>query len=117
MITNKQKPNNGRAKSSAAARPELYEVTETESGEFEAVLPGLIDLETGFIVGTSNRRFKTKEEAELAYDTDYDEFINFGAKSKKAAVVPSLYEEEIVWDSISVDAACSGNPGIMGTRG
>jgi len=63
-------------------------------------------------------RFKTKEAAEAAYlnETGYVE--------KKAATtkptLSSLDEKvraQIILESISVDAACSGNPGVMEYRG
>ena len=63
------------------------------------------------------KSFKTKAEAEAAYNSSYDDYIAYGAKAKAPALLLTEYEDEIVWDSISVDAACSGNPGIMEYQG
>lgn len=63
------------------------------------------------------KSFKTKVEAEAAYSSNYDDYINYGAKAKAPSPLLTEYEDEIVWDSISVDAACSGNPGIMEYQG
>jgi len=55
--------------------------------------------------------FKTLEEAQnaLASGPSYS--------SKQKAVSTPSNTQGIVWQSISVDAACSGNPGIMEYRG
>ena len=47
----------------------LYDVIETDDGGFEAVLPGLFDKEKGLIVGTSHKRFESREEAEEAINS------------------------------------------------
>ena len=62
------------------------------------------------------KSFKSKEEADDAFLQSAQEFIS---KSKEPKVSKSFlnYKEEIVKDSISVDAACSGNPGKMEYRG
>ncbi len=65
--------------------------------------------------GAKYKSFKTKEAAEEALYEGAREHIGKDKKEK-----PSISEEErkkIVWDSISVDAACSGNPGKMEYRG
>lgn len=62
------------------------------------------------------KSFKTKEEAENAYHGNLSDYI--GANKKpKTTTLSSTEKENIVWDSISVDAACSGNPGIMEYQG
>lgn len=48
---------------------ELYNVTEIDDDNFEAVLPGLLDKEKGLLVGTSRKRFKSREEAEAAVES------------------------------------------------
>ena len=63
------------------------------------------------------KSFKNKEEAELAYASSYDDYIAYGAKPAKAKPLPIEFENEINWDSVSVDAACSGNPGVMEYQG
>jgi hypothetical protein len=47
----------------------LYDVIETDDGDFEVVLPGLFDKERGLIVGTSRERFESKEKAEAAIES------------------------------------------------
>jgi len=62
------------------------------------------------------KSFKSKEEAEAAYSGHFSESIKHKAKSKQR-IEDLEFSEEIIWDSISVDAACSGNPGKMEYRG
>lgn len=59
--------------------------------------------------GASFKGFKTKEEAEVAY---YGE-IKVKEKKETVSPVTSTYIQE----SLCVDAACSGNPGVMEYRG
>ena len=62
------------------------------------------------------KSFKNRQEAEEAYHgSNYEDNI-----TKKGAAIKvdfEKYKDEIEKDSISVDAACSGNPGIMEYRG
>lgn len=68
--------------------------------------------------GARYKSFKTLAEADDAYGSDSREFIGNG-KNKKPTQRPLSEEsrKNIVWDSIAVDAACSGNPGAMEYRG
>lgn len=62
------------------------------------------------------KSFKTKETAELAFSRPYEKT---DAKDKRAQI-SNLYldfKDEIVWNSVCVDAACSGNPGPMEYQG
>ncbi len=62
------------------------------------------------------KSFKTKEAAELAFSKPYEK----GDAKDKRAQISNLYlnfENEIEWNSICVDAACSGNPGPMEYQG
>ena len=64
------------------------------------------------------KSFKSRAEAEAAFHGNVSEHVDFsgrGAKPKK--VVSEAARQNIVWDSISVDAACSGNPGVMEYQG
>ena len=62
------------------------------------------------------KSFATKMLAEDAfYGSTYED--NIIRKSLKPKVNIKAFRHEIVEDSISVDAACSGNPGIMEYRG
>jgi ribonuclease HI len=71
------------------------------------------------IKGYPNARyksFKTLEAAQAAYEGAAADFI--GANKKPS--IERLSEDDkkdIVWDSISVDAACGGNPGVMEYQG
>lgn len=60
------------------------------------------------------KSFKTLKEAEEAFGSSATSYIN--KKSKSNAIKNELYNE-IIKDSISVDAACSGNPGIVEYQG
>lgn len=46
--------------------PRLYDITATEDGRFEVILPGLYDASREAIVGTTKQYFDTREEAEAA---------------------------------------------------
>lgn len=62
------------------------------------------------------KSFKSKEAAEKAFRESSSEHIGLGGK-KKTAPDFQAYKDEIDMNSISVDAACSGNPGLMEYRG
>ncbi|MEM6697130.1 MAG: ribonuclease H family protein [Bacteroidota bacterium] len=61
------------------------------------------------------KSFKTQAEAEEAFGGYYEDAID--RKVSKPTVVSEEAREKIVWKSISVDAACSGNPGKMEYQG
>jgi ribonuclease HI len=67
--------------------------------------------------GARYKSFKTLEEATKAYERPWSELIKTGAKTKnnkpKANSNPTYLPTE---NSLSVDAACSGNPGPMEYR-
>jgi ribonuclease HI len=71
---------------------------------------------TGY-TGAQYKSFSTLEEAKKAYNSNYEEY-----KGKKNSI-PSLTPEQLIkigqpnYHSISVDAASSGNPGIMEYQG
>ncbi len=72
--------------------------------------------------GARYKSFKTKEAAHNAYYNDnVHDHIDYGNKAKKSKPTISMLDEktraEINWESISVDAACSGNPGKMEYQG
>jgi ribonuclease HI len=56
------------------------------------------------------KSFDSLAEAEFAKNRNYYEFV---VKSSKTVTNKKESKENILKDSISVDAACSGNPGIM----
>jgi len=62
------------------------------------------------------KSFKSKEGAEKAFRESSSEHIGVAGKKKNAPDFEA-YKDEIEMNSISVDAACSGNPGLMEYRG
>ena len=60
------------------------------------------------------KSFKSKEEAEEAFG---DSFLDHYQKKSTIAITKKWDESKILRSSISVDAACSGNPGMMEYRG
>lgn len=74
------------------------------------------------VKGYPNARFKafsTKAEAQKALNSNFANHIGKGNPAKPATrpAGSKKTRDEIIWDSISVDAACSGNPGIMEYQG
>lgn len=65
--------------------------------------------------GAQYKGFVTLAEAEKAFKGKYSQYANFANKSKASNTSKS--KQNIVQNSISVDAACSGNPGIMEYQG
>jgi ribonuclease HI len=63
------------------------------------------------------KSFKTKEEAFAAYNGTYEENITRGKSKIRTASIRHEDNASIIKDSISVDAACSGNPGQMEYQG
>jgi len=65
--------------------------------------------------GALFKSFGTVQEAEKALKAGPKSFLSAGAsKAKPAGGTP---RSQIVWQSLSVDAACSGNPGPMEYQG
>lgn len=74
------------------------------------------------IKGYPNARYKSfssKAEAAAAYTGNFTDYIQSGSPSapKKPKVLDPEEAKNIIWDSIAVDAACSGNPGVMEYQG
>jgi len=63
--------------------------------------------------GAKYKSFKTRKEAEKALSDSYEKHIGKTAKAKKQL---NPNHGSIIKDSVSVDAACSGNPGTMEYR-
>jgi ribonuclease HI len=66
--------------------------------------------------GAKYKSFASKEEAEAAFHGNFRDHIGATAKKTATRARPETHPE-VDWDSWSVDAACSGNPGIMEYRG
>lgn len=99
---------------------------------WEGVTPGIYDswdkcqLQIKGYPAARYKSFKTMEEAEAAFRGNVSDHIDTrvlakgqapSSGSSKPTASPAMYKNEIVWDSISVDAACSGNPGVMEYQG
>jgi len=83
--------------------------------------PGIYDswtecqLQIKGYAGAKYKSFKTKSEATEAYRGAYQDHIK---KSKTGHTIKSISaNKDIIQHSLSVDAACSGSPGIMEYRG
>jgi ribonuclease HI len=61
--------------------------------------------------------FGTEAEAKKALLSPYWDYIGKGAKKKEIDESDKIKYGEPILESLSVDAACSGNPGIMEYRG
>jgi len=64
--------------------------------------------------GARYKSFKTLDEAKEAFGESSSDHIG---KNKSKSPKKIIDKSEIIWDSLSVDAACSGSPGIMEYRG
>ncbi len=62
------------------------------------------------------KSFKTIESAKQAFKDNYSNYIN-NKEIKQNKETNTLFPDKPDYNSISVDAACSGNPGIMEYRG
>ena len=61
------------------------------------------------------KSFKTLADAKTAFAGKYEDHIT--KTSKATSGLNEVSKRHIIWDSIAVDAACSGNPGDMEYRG
>ncbi|MEL6388556.1 MAG: ribonuclease H family protein [Bacteroidota bacterium] len=64
--------------------------------------------------GAKYKSFRSLQAAQQAFDQAATDHIGTGPKS---SVMTEFSTEGIIWDSLSVDAACSGSPGVMEYRG
>ena len=67
--------------------------------------------------GAKYKSFETREEAYAAFEKDFKEFIKPASATRTMQKLPVLNGGRPILDSIAVDAACSGNPGLMEYRG
>jgi ribonuclease HI len=67
--------------------------------------------------GAKYKSYNTKELAQEAFDAGPQHSLGISTKKEKIKINISMNNEDIVWNSISVDAACSGNPGDLEYRG
>ncbi len=64
--------------------------------------------------GAQYKGYVTREEAEVAHKLNYWQAVQQGG-DKRVQIIGN--KADIVLPSLSVDAACSGNPGVMEYRG
>jgi ribonuclease HI len=92
---------------------------------WQGVTPGVYDTWAGCqlqIKGFPEAKYKSfssLDEAEAAFGENFAKHI-YGNKNKKASTPNTqspIPNHQIVWESLSVDAACSGNPGLMEYQG
>ncbi|MFQ5445847.1 MAG: viroplasmin family protein [Saprospiraceae bacterium] len=91
---------------------------------WQGVTPGVYEtwaecqLQIKGFEGAKFKSFPTKEEAEAAFGENFAKHIykKTAAPTRQHANTPTP-QHQIVWESISVDAACSGNPGLMEYQG
>ncbi|MBP6977012.1 MAG: ribonuclease H family protein [Bacteroidales bacterium] len=67
--------------------------------------------------GAVYKSFPSREAAENAFAGDYRDFVRKKSAQTAMDLSVSSVRSFPVWDSLSVDAACSGNPGILEYRG
>lgn len=67
--------------------------------------------------GALYKSFDTKELADIAYESSPNKYISSKKKNSIDNEELIIYPEDVIENSISVDAACSGNPGMMEYRG
>lgn len=63
------------------------------------------------------KSFPTQDAAHSAFLDGYAKHIGYGESPKSSSKSSALSRSQIVADSMSVDAACSGNPGLMEYQG
>jgi len=66
--------------------------------------------------GAKYKSFPTKEEAQNAFMANPDDSIGKN-NNKKTMASNSTIAQHVIYPSLSVDAACSGNPGMMEYQG
>lgn len=65
------------------------------------------------------KAFENREIAQRAFHSDYKKYLddNYSEQVEIGILFPSQIKDLPVQDSLSVDAACSGNPGVLEYRG
>lgn len=91
---------------------------------WKGVLPGIYDnwetckAQVEGQEGAKYKAFDTIEEATEAFEKGYAHYLKMASSAKAAAKLASNTPiGNPIWESLCVDAACSGNPGDMEYRG
>jgi ribonuclease HI len=69
------------------------------------------------VLGAKYKGFPTKELAEMAWNDDFEKYLKKDLNAEKKIVCSNPLIGTPIPDSLSVDAACKGNPGILEYRG
>jgi ribonuclease HI len=69
------------------------------------------------VLGAKYKGFPTLELAEMAWHDDFEKYLKKDLNAEKKIVCSNPLIGTPITDSISVDAACKGNPGILEYRG
>ncbi len=69
------------------------------------------------VPGAQYKSFANKEMAEKAFKGTYEEYKGTSTKKKELSAEEKKAYGKPILNSIAVDAACSGNPGLMEYRG
>ena len=67
------------------------------------------------VAGAKYKSFESREEADNAFKSNYWKFVQKTTAAPKTTAKPS--KSTIIQGSVAVDAACSGNPGLMEYQG
>ena len=90
---------------------------------WEGNKPGIYDSWTETLVqikgypGARFKSFPSLEAAKAAFYSSPDDHLSANAQNARQLRAAPDSHPEIIWESISVDAACSGNPGAMEYQG
>lgn len=63
------------------------------------------------------KSFSSREAAQEAFVGNYHDYIGANKKKSQPKGPPKGSDSPVIWDSLAVDAACSGNPGLMEYQG
>lgn len=69
------------------------------------------------IKGYAGAKFKSYTSLDAAKQAFGESFSDHIGTTKKAKVIRTIDHSDVIWESLSVDAACSGSPGVMEYRG
>ncbi len=117
FLRGKEKSDKDLFKQRAMARNKYYVV-------WKGITPGVYDnwgeckAQVDKQDGAKYKAFETEEEAVQAFGKGYEHYLKTVSSAKAAAgLAPKAPVGKPIWESLCVDAACSGNPGDMEYRG
>lgn len=99
---------------SKSSKPKFYVVWQGQRPGIYTSWPECEAQIRGF-PGAQYKSFASRQQAEEAFGGQYEEFVSVSTKNRMG---PADYERlGVELDSLSVDAACSGNPGVLEYQG